>query len=403
EVLVTLKMSDSSKGIAILGSTGSVGCSTLNVIDKHPDKFHVVALGAHKSVTELLAQTQKFTPSHVVITDKTSASAFKSEIVGMEHVPNVIEGAEGLHDIVSLSEVDCVMAAIVGAAGLPSTVHAAQSGKTVLLANKEALVMSGELLMREAKKNNATLLPIDSEHNAVFQCLANIADKQTKTGVKKVILTASGGPFLQTPLSELNDVTPEQACAHPNWDMGRKISVDSATMMNKGLELIEACLLFDLEPSQIDVVIHPQSIVHAMVAYKDGSMLAHMGYPDMRVPIAHAIAWPQRIESGVDMLDVTASPKLEFFMPDLDRFPCLKLAMEVIQSGQSAPAIMSAANEIAVQAFLDNKIKFTDIYNVVSMVIENMESVSIDSLQTILDVDREARELAKSKISGIIH
>ena len=394
---------DDSKGIAILGSTGSVGCSTLDVIANHAEKFHVVALGAHQSVDLLLRQTQQFKPAHVVITDQRAAQKFRAQLDQLDYLPNVIDGTEGLVEVASLPEVDCVMAAIVGAAGLQSTLSAAQSGKTVFLANKEALVMSGELLIREARQNNATLLPIDSEHNAVFQCMANIADEKVIEGVNKVILTASGGPFLYTPLEELASVSPEQACAHPNWDMGRKISVDSATMMNKGLELIEASLLFDLDISKIEVVIHPQSIVHAMVSYRDGSLIAHMGYPDMRVPIAHALAWPLRIDSGVNSLDIAQCPKLEFFTPDLERFPSLKLSITVIEEGKTAPAIMSAANEIAVQAFLDGKIKFTDIYNVVASVVDNIEPEVNDSLQTILRVDRAARDLASEKINGLIH
>ena len=396
-------MGDDSRGIAVLGSTGSVGCSTLDVIANHSENFHVVALGAHLSVDLLFSQTQQFKPEYVVITDPDAAKKFRAKLDQLDYLPRVIEGTDGLIEVASLPEVDCIMAAIVGAAGLQSTLTAAQSGKTVFLANKEALVMSGELLIREARENNATLLPIDSEHNAVFQCMANIADKKVIEGVNKVILTASGGPFLHTPLNELDGMSPEQACAHPNWDMGRKISVDSATMMNKGLELIEACLLFDLDISKIEVVIHPQSIVHAMVSYKDGSLLAHMGYPDMRVPIAHALAWPQRIDSGVNCLDVTQCPRLEFFTPDLERFPSLKLALDVIEEGKTAPAIMSAANEIAVQAFLDGKIKFTDVYNVVAMVVDNMEPVIIDSLETILQVDQAARDMARQKISKLIH
>ena len=391
------------KGIAILGSTGSVGSNTLDVIARNSDQFRVVALGAYKSIDMLLNQTKQFKPSYVTIADPLAAEKYKSFVSQYEDAPEVLIGDDGLKKIVSLQEVDCVMAAIVGAAGLPSTLEAARSGKTILLANKEALVMSGELLMQTVKENNATLLPIDSEHNAVFQCMANIADEKTKIGVNQVTLTASGGPFLNTPLIELESVTPKQACAHPNWDMGQKISVDSATMMNKGLELIEACLLFGLDTSQVNVIIHPQSIVHAMVSYKDGSMIAHMGYPDMRVPIAHAIAWPQRIESGVDVLDIAKCTKLEFFAPDYERFPCLRLAVEVLKTGQSAPATMSAANEIAVQAFLGYRIKFTDIYSVVAQVLDGMEPVIIDSIETILDVDHQARDMAERKISKLIH
>ena len=254
--------------------------------------------------------------------------------------------------------------------------------------------MAGELLIEEAQNNNATLLPIDSEHNAIFQCMHSVSDSEVKSSVKRIILTASGGPFLNTPMDQLNTVTPDQACAHPNWKMGRKISVDSATMMNKGLEVIEACLLFGVDESSVSVVIHPQSIVHAMVAYKDGSMLSHMGYPDMRVPISHAIGWPERIESGVKELEITECPNFEFFAPDYNRFPCLRLALEVNKSGGSAPTIMNAANEIAVQSFLDGKIKYSQIYDVVANTIDNVEPVSMNSVETILQIDQTARKFA---------
>jgi 1-deoxy-D-xylulose-5-phosphate reductoisomerase len=387
-----------SKGIAILGSTGSVGRSTLDVIERNPSKFHVVALGARKSVDELLEQTKKFSPKYVVLTDESAANEFKQRSSQLESVPELLVGDEGLLEIASLSDVDCVMAAIVGAAGLLSTIAAAKAGKTILLANKEALVMSGELLIAAVEQNSATLLPIDSEHNAVFQCMQNLANLQVKAGVNQVTLTASGGPFLRTPLLELETVSPSEACAHPKWKMGRKISVDSATMMNKGLEIIEACLLFSIDVSMVNVVIHPQSIVHAMVTYQDGSMLAHMGYPDMRVPIAHAMAWPDRINSGVHGLDMTKHSGLEFFEPDLQRFPCLKLAVEVQKTGGACPAIMNAANEEVVQSFLDRKIKFSEIYNVVASVVEKLEPVAVDSVEAILEIDQHARQTAAQKI-----
>lgn len=396
-----MQENNQSKGIAILGSTGSVGRSTLDVVERNSDKFHVVALGARKSVDELLEQTKKFSPDYVVLTDENAANEFKQKSSQLNSVPELVVGEQGLITIASLPEVDCVMAAIVGAAGLLSSLAAAKAGKTLLLANKEALVMSGELLIALAKQHHATLLPIDSEHNAVFQCMQNLANMQVKAGVKQVTLTASGGPFLHTPLSELAQVSPDQACAHPKWKMGRKISVDSATMMNKGLEVIEACLLFSIDVSMVNVVIHPQSIVHAMVTYQDGSMLAHMGFPDMRVPIAHAMAWPDRIDSGVDGLDMTKHSGLEFFQPDLQRFPCLRLAVEVQNTGGACPAIMNAANEVVVQSFLDGEIKFSEIYNVVASVVEKLEPVAVDSVEAILEIDHYARQTATQKINQL--
>jgi len=393
-----MQENNQSKGIAILGSTGSVGRSTLDVVERNSDKFHVVALGARKSVDELIEQVKKFSPVYVVLTDENAASEFKQKCSQLDSVPELIVGSEGLITIASLPEVDCVMAAIVGAAGLLSTLAAAKAGKTLLLANKEALVMSGGLLIAIAEQNHATLLPIDSEHNAVFQCMQNLANMQDKAGVQQVTLTASGGPFLYTPLSELAQMSPDQACAHPKWKMGRKISVDSATMMNKGLEIIEACLLFSIDVSMVNVVIHPQSIVHAMVTYQDGSMLAHMGFPDMRVPIAHAMAWPGRIDSGVNGLDMTKHSGLEFFEPDLQRFPCLRLAVEVQKTGGACPAIMNAANEVAVQSFLDGTIKFSEIYNVVASVVEKLEPVAVDSVEVVLEIDHHARQTANHHI-----
>lgn len=386
-------MSIHSKGIAILGSTGSVGCNTLDVIARNPDEFHVVALGANTSVKTLLEQCQKFGPKYVVISDPQAAEQFVQSLSALDYAPQIFASNTGLEQVVTMPEVDCVMAAIVGAAGLPSTLAAARAGKTILLANKEALVMSGELLIATAQQHSAQLLPIDSEHNAIFQCMANCADKHVLEGVDEIILTASGGPFLNTPSESLSSITPEQACQHPNWSMGKKISVDSATMMNKGLELIEAGLLFNMSTDQVRVLIHPQSVVHAMVNYKDGSMLAHMGYPDMRVPIAHAMAWPKRIQSGVQKLDLTQT-HLEFMQPDMEKFPCLALAMQVQSQGQSAPTVMNAANEVAVQAFLDEHINFMQIHTVVSKVVDSMQLVAVQTLESILQVDHQARMLA---------
>jgi len=349
----------------------------------------------------LLNQVRQFKPKYVVLTDEQAAREFETKVKKQGQKPTVITGADGLDQIASLPEVDCVMAAIVGAAGLLSTLAAARAGKTVLLANKESLVMSGELLIATARQHQATLLPIDSEHNAVFQCMHNFASDEVKLGVQQVTLTASGGPFLHTPITELAEVTPDQACAHPKWKMGRKISVDSATMMNKGLEIIEACLLFGIQVSMVNVVIHPQSIVHAMVAYQDGSMLAHMGYPDMRVPIAHAMAWPERIDSGVEIIDMTQHSGLEFYQPDLQRFPCLRLATEVQHAAGVFPAVMNAANEVAVQSFLQETIKFAEIYDVVADVVGKFEPVSAESVEAILEVDKNARHLAKQKVSQL--
>lgn len=385
---------DQSKGVAIFGSTGSVGQHTLDVIDRNRDRFHVVALGVNKSIDSLLEQVNRFQPRYVIISDPQAALKFETKIKGLTAKPELLVGIENLDQVACLTEVDCVMAAIVGGAGLSSTLSAAAAGKTVLLANKESLVMAGELLTKIAKENKATLLPIDSEHNAVFQCMQNVASNEVKQGISQVTLTASGGPFLHTPNEQLAAITPDQACAHPNWTMGRKISVDSATMMNKGLEVIEACLLFDMDITKINVVIHPQSIIHAMVAYQDGSTLAHMGYPDMRVPIAHALGWPIRLSSGVDILDITKYSGLEFFVPDMKKFPCLNLAMQAQKTGGTGPVLLNAANEVAVEAFLQSKIKFLDIVSVVKQVLDDIEPVSLDCVELVKQVDKQARSHA---------
>ncbi|MDH5661174.1 MAG: 1-deoxy-D-xylulose-5-phosphate reductoisomerase, partial [Gammaproteobacteria bacterium] len=311
----------------------------------------------------------------------------------------VLSGNDGLETIASLEQVDYVMAAIVGAAGLKPTLAAARSGKRILLANKEALVMSGQIFMDEVKKNNAELLPIDSEHNAIFQCLPEDYEKGlTESGITKILLTGSGGPFRTKALSELNNITPDEACAHPNWSMGRKISVDSATMMNKGLEIIEACWLFNTSPDNIQVVVHPQSVIHSMVQYSDGSVLAQLGQPDMRTPIAHALSWPDRIESGVEKLDLFSIAKLEFEQPDYERFPCLRLAEESIRKGGTAPAILNAANEVAVASFLNNKLSFIDIAYIVEQTLINLPSRPADSLTEILEDDLTARKEAEHLI-----
>jgi len=383
------------KNISILGATGSVGVNTLDVIERHPELFSVTALTTNENIDLLYDQCEKFRPKLAVVTNKTLADKFIARFDGLQYKPELASGSDGLKLAASLDETDCVMAAIVGAAGLPATLAAAHAGKNILLANKEALVMSGDLLMKIAKQNNSQLLPIDSEHNAVFQCLPignNICE------IEKIILTASGGPFLTKSLAEFEKITPEEACAHPNWEMGKKISVDSATMMNKGLELIEACKLFDVNVKDIEIVIHPQSIVHSLVAYPDGSVLAHMAYPDMRVPIAHALAWPQRISSGVDLLNLTEIGALEFSKPDYNRFPCLQFAYDAMGAEQSATTVLNAANEVAVNSFLNEQIRFTDISSVIDATLQDIEHVVVDGLDVILEKDQQARRYAKSFI-----
>lgn len=382
------------KKISILGATGSVGVSTLDVIARHPELFSVIALTTNENIDLLYEQCVTFQPELAVVANTSLADAFMEKFNG-NYKPELQTGSEGLRLAASLAELDCVMAAIVGAAGLPATLAAAQTGKQILLANKEALVMSGDLLIKVAKQNKAKLLPIDSEHNAVFQCLPIDNDN---CSIEKIILTASGGPFLTKSLSEFNDITPEQACAHPNWEMGKKISVDSATMMNKGLELIEACKLFNVNVKDVEIVIHPQSIVHSLVAYPDGSMLAHMAYPDMRVPIAHALAWPQRITSGVSMLNLIEIGTLDFTQPDHKRFPCLQLAYNAMRAAQSATTVLNAANEVAVDSFLKKQIRFTDISSVIDATLQKLEHVVVEELDIVFEKDQQARSYAKSFI-----
>ena len=383
------------KKVSILGATGSVGVNTLDVIERHPELFSVIALTANENIDLLYEQCIKFRPKLAVVVNATLADKFIAKFNGEQYKPELASGKDALKLAASYDEIDCVMAAIVGAAGLPATLEAAQAGKNILLANKEALVMSGDLLMKIAKQNNSQLLPIDSEHNAVFQCLPIGNDR---CEIEKIILTASGGPFLTKSLAEFEKITPEQACVHPNWEMGKKISVDSATMMNKGLELIEACKLFDVNVKDVEIVIHPQSIVHSLVAYPDGSVLAHMAYPDMRVPIAHALAWPQRINSGVDVLNLTEIGALEFSKPDYHRFPCLQLAYDAMDAQQSATTVLNAANEVAVNSFLNEKIRFTDISSVIDATLQDIEHVVVDELDVILEKDQQARSYAQSFI-----
>jgi len=387
------------KGICILGATGSIGVNTLDVVARHPDEYKIIALSANSQVERLFEQCQQYQPEYAVMANEKAAEQLEKKLKSKKYSVQVLTGLEGLEMIASLPQVDYVMAAIVGAAGLKPTLAAARSGKRILLANKEALVMSGQIFMDEVKKNNAVLLPIDSEHNAIFQCLPKDYEKGlAESGITKILLTGSGGPFRTKALSELTNITPDEACAHPNWSMGRKISVDSATMMNKGLEIIEACWLFNTTPDNIQVVIHPQSVIHSMVQYSDGSVLAQLGQPDMRTPIAHALAWPERIESGVEKLDLFSIAKLEFEQPDYDRFPCLRLAEESIRKGGTAPTILNAANEIAVASFLDNELKFTDIAYIVEQTLTNLTSRPANSLTEILEDDLAARKEAEQLV-----
>lgn len=387
------------KGLCILGATGSIGINTLDVAARHPEKYKIVALSANSQIDRLVEQCEKYKPEYAVIANEDAAKQFESIIKNKKLSVKILSGLNGLETIAALPQVDIVMAAIVGAAGLKPTLAAARSGKRILLANKEALVMSGQIFMDEVKKHNAELLPIDSEHNAIFQCMPKDYEKGlSESGITKILLTGSGGPFRTKEPAELKKVTPEQACAHPNWSMGRKISVDSATMMNKGLEIIEACWLFNTDPDNIQVVIHPESVIHSMVQYSDGSVLAQLGQPDMRTPIAHALAWPERIESGVEKLDLFSVAKLNFEQPDYERFPCLRLAEESIRKGGTAPTILNAANEVAVASFLDNKLNFTDIAYIVEQTLNNTTSRSASSLTEILEDDLIAREEAERLI-----
>ncbi|HYD95720.1 MAG TPA: 1-deoxy-D-xylulose-5-phosphate reductoisomerase [Noviherbaspirillum sp.] len=385
--------------ITILGATGSIGVSTLDVVGRHPDRYQVYALTAHARVRELAEQCERFRPEVAVVGSADAAAALSAMLQEKGVSTEVAYGEEALCRVAGAPACDTVMAAIVGAAGLAPTLSAARAGKKVLLANKEALVMSGNLFMEAVQASGATLLPIDSEHNAIFQCMpASYSREPARHGIAKVLLTASGGPFLKRDVATLESVTPEEAVAHPNWVMGRKISVDSATMMNKGLEVIEAHWLFGAAAAQIEVVIHPQSMIHSMVSYVDGSVLAQLGNPDMRTPIAHALAYPERIESGVAAVDLTQIGQLTFHKPDFQRFPCLKLAYDALLAGGTAPAILNAANEVAVQAFLDRRIGFRTIDRVIARVMEALPHGNITDIGALLEQDRRAREVALSAI-----
>ncbi len=388
------------KEITILGSTGSIGVNTLDVISNHLDKFNVRALTANTNLDIFVEQCFKYQPEYAVMTDEASASKLEEKLKKKAPDISVLAGIEGLVKVAELDSVDYVMAAIVGAAGLLPTLAAAKSGKRVLLANKEALVMSGKLFMDTIAGSNSELIPIDSEHNAIFQCIAD-TNNQENASIRSIMLTASGGPFLNTPINELASKTPEQACKHPKWKMGKKISVDSATMMNKGLEIIEASWLFNIDPDSINVVIHPQSIIHSLVEYKDGSVLAQLGNPDMRIPISFGLAWPDRIETKVERLDLFDISQFDFKRPEEDRFPCLRLAREAIKQGGTSSAILNAANEVAVNEFLNNNLKFTDIAIVIDSVMSNVAQNNASTLDVILNDDKLARAQAKEVIRGM--
>ena len=405
---------DSAKrtGVAVLGSTGSIGTNTLDVIARHSDRFRVVALAANRNSARLAEQCLRFAPEIAALADPEAAQELEERLAAARReararrsptgsgcvegaATRVLAGPDALEAIASLPQVDCVMAAVVGAAGLKSTLAAARAGKRLLLANKESLVMAGPLLLGALRASGGELLPIDSEHNAIFQCLPHGARPGVPPlGVRRVLLTASGGPFLDWPAEAIAAATPDQACAHPNWVMGRKISVDSATLMNKGLELIEACFLFGLPPERVDILVHRQSIVHSLVEYVDGSVLAHLAAPDMRTPIAHALAWPDRVEAGVPFLDLVRTARLDFRAPDTAKFPCLALAQGAARAGGLYPVMLNAANEVAVHAFLEGRLNFPDIATVIDSVISRTSGGELGSLDDVLQADAEARSLA---------
>lgn len=394
------------RSVAVLGATGSIGASTLDVIARHPDRYRVHALTANTGVDKLLPLVERFRPAYAVLRDAAAAAQLRSALRDRGSATEVLADGDGLVRVASDPAVDIVVAAIVGGAGLESSMAAVRAGKQILLANKEALVMAGPLFMAAVAASKATLLPVDSEHNAIFQCLpaGGLPAAQRglgALGVRRILLTGSGGPFRNTPLGEFATITPERAIAHPNWSMGPKISVDSATMMNKGLELIEACWLFDARPEQVQIVVHPQSVIHSMVEYVDGSILAQLGNPDMRTPIAHALAWPERIESGVASLDLIVQARLDFQAPDEQRFPCLRLAAEAMRRGGTAPALLNAANEVAVAAFLAREIRFIDIAAVIERVLADLPAVEPHSLAEVQNADREARGLAAALVARL--
>jgi len=396
------------QGICILGSTGTIGINTLDVIRRHPQRFKVVVLTANRQIRRMFQQCEEWQPEIVVMSDEGAAKELRQRLSQKGYPVKVLAGKSELAEVVKLDEVDSVMAGIVGAAGLLPTLAAVKAGKRVLIANKEPLVMLGQVFIEEAKLSGAVLLPIDSEHNAIFQCLPTAVQQATATpvehelseyGVRQILLTGSGGPFLHLDRADFDTITPDQACTHPNWVMGRKISVDSATMMNKGLELIEACALFSTGPEQIHIVVHPQSVIHSMVEYADGSLLAQLGNPDMRTPIAHALAWPERIEAGVERLDLLKVSALEFQAPDMLKFPALSLARIAAETGGTLPAILNAGNEVAVQAFLDGELRFDQIIQLVEETMEAVEHEPDQSLENVLAADQLARVFAMTRLN----
>jgi 1-deoxy-D-xylulose-5-phosphate reductoisomerase len=388
------------QNLTILGSTGSIGKSTLDVVARHPGKYQITALTAYQQDELLFEQCQQFLPRYAVLLDEAASERLRKRVTNAGLNVEVLCGTAALERVSTLPEVDAVMAAIVGAAGMPPTLAAAKAGKKILLANKETLVMAGHLFMETVQRSGSMLLPIDSEHNAIFQALpSGFAGDMKQSGISRILLTASGGPFRNTPLEQLQHVTPEQACAHPNWSMGRKISVDSASMMNKGLEVIEAHWLFNAGADDILVVVHPQSVIHSLVQYVDGSVLAQLGNPDMRTPIAHALAYPERMDAGVAPLDLFTVARLDFAAPDITRFPCLGLAYQALRAGGTTPALLNAANEVAVAAFLDRRIGFLDIPRLIETVLDKVACADVHELQDVLDADAAARRAAEEWIA----
>jgi len=395
-------MTSASIGVAVLGSTGTIGDNTLDVIGRHPERFHVVALGAHRNAQKLLEQCLRFRPEHAVLVDAEAALTLERELRAAGLATQVHTGERALEEIAVLPQAPYVMAGIVGAAGLGSALAAARAGKRLMIANKEPLVMAGDIFLDAARRSGATLLPIDSEHNAIFQCWPTTAESGiAPRGVRRILLTASGGPFIDWTAAEIAAATPEQACKHPKWVMGRKISVDSATLMNKGLEVIEACILFGLPLAQVEVLVHRQSLVHSIVEYVDGSMLAELGCPDMRTPIAHALGWPERLESGVQFLDLARAGSLQFEAPDPVRFPCLRLAREAAEAGGLAPAVLNAANEVAVTAFLEGRLNFAGIAMVIEAVLAALPGGVADGLASVLAIDSTARAAAHREVARL--
>ncbi len=391
-----------TQGITLLGATGSIGASTLDVVARHPDRYRVFALSAHRAAEALLALCLRHAPRYAVLSGLAEDAGLRRRFADAGCRSELLFGARALEQVAAEPEGEVLMAAIVGAAGLAPALAGARKGKRLLLANKEALVMAGPFFMRAVRDHGATLLPIDSEHNAIFQCLPQEAGRASARAVRRILLTASGGPFRAAPIERLAQVTPDEACAHPNWVMGRKISVDSATMMNKGLEVIEARWLFDVPPERIEVLIHSQSIIHSLVEYVDGSVIAQLSNPDMRVPIAHALGFPERIASGATPLDLAAIGQLSFERPDPRRFPCLGLAYAALRDGGTAPAVLNAANEVAVAAFLDGKLRYTAIPDVIAHALERVPAAPADALETVLEADRGARRAAADGVTRLM-